>query len=29
MEKTTVLRTLTEARAAWEALLAQIDEEQM
>ena len=29
MEKATLLKTLTETRAAWEALLAQIDEEQM
>ena len=29
MDKATVLKTLTETRAAWEALLAQIDEEQM
>jgi len=29
MEKTTLLKTLTESRVAWEALLAQIDEEQM
>ena len=27
MEKATLLKTLTETRAAWEALLAQIDEE--
>ena len=29
MDKATLLKTLTETRAAWEALLAQIDEEQM
>ena len=29
MEKATLLKTLTETRAAWEALLAQIDEERM
>ena len=29
MEKATLLKTLIETRAAWEALLAQIDEEQM
>lgn len=29
MDKTTLLKTLTETRAAWEALLAQFDEEQM
>ncbi len=29
MDKATVLKTLTETRAAWEALLAQIDQEQM
>jgi hypothetical protein len=29
MEKATLLKTLTEARAAWEALLAQIGEEEM
>jgi uncharacterized damage-inducible protein DinB len=29
MEKAPLLKTLTETRAAWEALLAQIDEEQM
>ena len=29
MEKATLLKTLTETRAIWEALLAQIDEEQM
>ncbi len=29
MDKTTLLKTLIETRAAWEALLAQIDEEQM
>ncbi len=28
MDKATLLKTLTETRAAWEALLAQIDEEQ-
>jgi Protein of unknown function (DUF1706) len=28
MDKTTLLKTLTETRAAWEALLDQIDEEQ-
>ena len=29
MDKATLLKTLTETRAAWEALLAQIGEEQM
>ena len=29
MDKATLLKTLTETRAAWEALLAQIDEERM
>lgn len=29
MDKATLLKTLTETRAEWEALLAQIDEEQM
>jgi uncharacterized damage-inducible protein DinB len=29
MDKATLLKTLTETRAAWEALLAKIDEEQM
>ena len=29
MDQATLLKTLTETRAAWEALLAQIDEEQM
>jgi uncharacterized protein (TIGR03083 family) len=29
MDKATLLKTLTQTRAAWEALLAQIDEEQM
>lgn len=29
MEKATLLKALTETRAAWEVLLAQIDEEQM
>ena len=29
MEKATLFKTLTETRAAWEALLAQIDEKQM
>lgn len=29
MDKATLLKTLTETRAAWEALLAQIDEELM
>jgi hypothetical protein len=29
MDKATLLKTLTETRAVWEALLAQIDEEQM
>ena len=29
MDKATLLKTLTETRAAWETLLAQIDEEQM
>src|SRR5205085_7103532 len=29
MDKATLLKTLIETRAAWEALLAQIDEEQM
>ena len=29
MDKATLLKTLTETRAAWEAFLAQIDEEQM
>ncbi|SRR5579883_120167 len=29
MDKITLLKTLTEARASWEALLARIDEDQM
>src|SRR6266480_7803409 len=29
MDKATLLKTLTETRAVWEALLAQIDEERM
>jgi uncharacterized damage-inducible protein DinB len=29
MDKATLLKTMTETRAEWEALLAQIDEEQM
>lgn len=29
MDKATLLKTLTETRAAWEALLARIDEDQM
>ena len=29
MDKATLLKTLTETRAAWEALLAQIVEERM
>src|SRR5438045_9387001 len=29
MDQATLLKTLTETRAAWEGLLAQIDEEQM